>query len=476
MWTTGISLSSKRDALFGMSLTRKFLLATALFFFVLVIAVGGWITRRIEESVLIRNAEFAAYYMNSFLEPNVQSLDEGLDLSAADYAALTQISADDALRRHVLAIKIWLPDGTVVFSTDKTIEGQKFDPQELARPLQGEIGAYLDALDAEENAHERSLDGPIYEVYIPLHSNKTGAIIAVGEFYEDAAVLKLQLQDAFSRSLEVLGAVSLLVFAALYVMVTKGTHTIDNQRAKLKSLGDAQEDLVRQSEAIAREVEVGKRNLVEIDRLFRRRVGLELHDGPSQLLTFVLLNLDEIADIDIKSGGANSQEVRAQIERTKQVAADALKEVRSISASLFAAQNEDLASAPIRLSDAVSQFEMRSGLKVQRKNLELTDQLLPSVRHSLGRVVIEGLNNSFWHSGATEISVEIARTDAHLSVTISDNGNGELSEDAVAATANDGRMGLPGMRLRIESLGGSLTIKSNPGKSTTLQIQIPLYT
>ncbi len=344
---------------------------------------------------------------------------------------------------------------------------------ELAGPLRGEIGAYLDDLSAEENAHERSLEGPVYEVYIPLRSRRTNEIIAVGEFYESASVLRAQLSESFLSSLGVLGSVAVLILIALYLMVTVGTRTIDRQRREMRVLVDARESLANNNRTIAKDVETAKRNLFEIDRLFRRRVGLELHDGPSQLLSFVLMNLDEIAEIESPSATGAKSDVRDQIEKTKRAARDALGEIWSISRSLVALRDEESPQLAVPLTEAVRQFQDRTGWPVRCRDLELADDLPSDVHHGLVRVIIEAMNNSVRHSGAIELSVAVSRSDTHLSVVVSDNGKGMPSDAELSAAAKSGRMGLIGMRHRIENLGGTLSIESQAGVSTLVRIIIP---
>ena len=81
-----------------------------------MVAVGTWMSARIEDGILRSNAGAAALYMGSFVEPHVQSIDDGAMLSADDLANLTRISSDFALRRHVESIKVCRPDGTILFS------------------------------------------------------------------------------------------------------------------------------------------------------------------------------------------------------------------------------------------------------------------------------------------------------------------------------------------------------------------------
>ena len=89
------------------------------------------------------------------------------------------------------------------------------------------------------------------------------------------------------------------------------------------------------------------------------------------------------------------------------------------------------------------------------------------VRRDLYLVFKEAANNAARHSGCTRFSVEICRTRRALTMTIADNGRGF---DPATADGN----GLSNMCRRLTLLGGRFELGSNPGRGTTIKLEIPL--
>jgi signal transduction histidine kinase len=108
-----------------------------------------------------------------------------------------------------------------------------------------------------------------------------------------------------------------------------------------------------------------------------------------------------------------------------------------------------------------------------RPRLEVMDAvpdyaLAPEVRHQLFLVVKEAANNVIKHSQATEATLSLNVVENMLEIRIEDNGRG-FSPDAVARSK---RHGFPNMRTRVQHLGGTLEVSSEPGKGTSICILI----
>ena len=97
--------------------------------------LGEWINVRITSSYVQARAEAGALYMESFLAPHVQELADGRTaLSEANTRSIDRLLIDTQLEHRVEAIKIWLRDGRITYSTDKSLTGKKFPSQDV-RPL-----------------------------------------------------------------------------------------------------------------------------------------------------------------------------------------------------------------------------------------------------------------------------------------------------------------------------------------------------
>ena len=79
------------------------------------------------------------------------------------------------------------------------------------------------------------------------------------------------------------------------------------------------------------------------------------------------------------------------------------------------------------------------------------------------------------HAGASVVSIDIAFTPDRISVAIADNGKG-ISDADLRKARQENRLGLYGMRERVELLQGSLDIRPAAGSGTALLIMIPLLT
>jgi signal transduction histidine kinase len=91
----------------------------------------------------------------------------------------------------------------------------------------------------------------------------------------------------------------------------------------------------------------------------------------------------------------------------------------------------------------------------------------------LFRVAQEALTNVDRHAQASQAQVTIQKLDGAICMRIKDNGKGFQQEGELHAKKNN-RLGLLGMRERLEMVGGNITIESKPGKGTTILAQVPL--
>jgi signal transduction histidine kinase len=92
----------------------------------------------------------------------------------------------------------------------------------------------------------------------------------------------------------------------------------------------------------------------------------------------------------------------------------------------------------------------------------------------LFRVAQEALNNVARHAHATRVKVSINKMSDAIRMEIGDNGQ-SFRVDKILRAKNPKRLGLLGMKERLEMIGGSLAIESVPGTGTTVRAVIPFY-
>ena len=121
------------------------------------------------------------------------------------------------------------------------------------------------------------------------------------------------------------------------------------------------------------------------------------------------------------------------------------------------------------LNERLEAVETRSGLQV---DLQLEcDQILPlDVQDELFRVILEGLNNVVKHARASHVKIQMVRQGDCCRLILEDDGCGFN----VSTASRYGGYGLKTIRERLQRIGGTLTVRSEPGAGSTLEIEVPI--
>lgn len=189
----------------------------------------------------------------------------------------------------------------------------------------------------------------------------------------------------------------------------------------------------------------------ELERL---RIARELHDALGHRLTALTLNLEAALR---RLPSDDSGTARENVETAQSLARGLLADVREI----VAANQSDgeLVAGLERLIDSIPRPQVHLQIASE---LRVDD---PARRHVLLRAVQEIVTNSARHADAENLWIVIERDGAALRVRAHDDGRG-------ADSATTG-FGLRGMRERVESAGGTLSIASTPGRGFDVVAVIP---
>jgi PAS domain S-box-containing protein len=221
-----------------------------------------------------------------------------------------------------------------------------------------------------------------------------------------------------------------------------------------------------QAEDERRRLEVASARLVEVSASrariaaaadeARKRIERDLHDGTQQRLVSLGLAL-RVAEANVPP---ELDELRAELDRTANGLAEALEDLQEISRGIHPAilSRGGLAAALETLVGRAA-VPVKLETRIQRR-------LPESVEVAAYYVVSEALTNAAKHAHASVVDVELDTRDAILQLAIRDDGIG-------GADATQGS-GLVGLSDRIEAVGGTLTVSSQPGDGTHIRAEIPL--
>ena len=146
---------------------------------------------------------------------------------------------------------------------------------------------------------------------------------------------------------------------------------------------------------------------------------------------------------------------------------EARRSVMDLRASVL--EGQDLAAA---LSSSTRMWTAGSGVDVEIEVSGTPTELPQDYEQHLLRIAQEAVTNALKHSAASRILIKLHMETRKLYLRIVDDGRG-FEQDGVFASLG-GHFGLIGMRERAERLGGELTLASEPGKGTEVEVRVPL--
>ncbi|MGH8435776.1 MAG: sensor histidine kinase [Pseudomonas sp.] len=457
------------ERLRGLNRATQFVITATIILGITMTFVGSLVSQRIEHDATQSAGEAAALYMEAFLAPYIQELARSRKLSAESTLAIDNLMANTSINEHIVSIKIWLPDGTNIYSTSKLPVFRNYPEDPIQQVMQGKIVTRLGALDNAEHAYERSLNMPLYETYVPLRKVGSGKILAIGEFYEMEHKIDNLRQEVWA----VIGAATLAMLLLLFFIVRRGDRIIERQQMTLKSQMQQQTQLHLQNATLQDRITKANHEFSRISELILRRLGADLHDGPAQLLTLVLLRLDELGglrDRYLQEGDAPGGDALESIRGAGQ---EALREIRDISRGLALPEINDL-SLREELLLVAHRHEQRTDTKVELSLGTLPGDVPLPYKICLYRLAQEALNNAFHHAGGKSQKLSASHNDGLLEVQIEDAGEGIPTADLSTTGRGRTRLGLVGMRYRVESLGGVFSIDSVTGYGTKIKAQFKL--
>jgi signal transduction histidine kinase len=221
--------------------------------------------------------------------------------------------------------------------------------------------------------------------------------------------------------------------------------------------------------------------ILQTDERMLGRIGLDIHDGPTQQLTVALLEVQLLeADLnDAERGGAVLPEpLRPALGRIYETLGGALHEMRELIGHLRPAQFEGR-RLPEILADAITGFEVRSGSRVVASNTGEFPENGISItqRITFYRILQETLTNAHRHGRAEEVRVSLVETDKGITLEVEDDGIGFDPDNALRPRPGTPvqRFGLFGMRDRAHLLDGTFDVTSAPGQGTTVRVFLPRW-
>jgi len=193
----------------------------------------------------------------------------------------------------------------------------------------------------------------------------------------------------------------------------------------------------------------------------RQRIGQELHDSAGQLLLALQLSVARLKEVETDSTGL--------LDEIRDTASQIQQEIRSL-----AFINYPVSVGPRGLKSALQAlyhgFGKRTGCHVTFEATGDDRVYRPATSAALLRVAQEALVNIHRHAHASSVTVGLVESEDSVELTITDNGVGIPPRTEYGEYSG---VGVPGMRFRIERLGGQMHIR-RLRHGTKITARVPL--
>jgi len=201
--------------------------------------------------------------------------------------------------------------------------------------------------------------------------------------------------------------------------------------------------------------------LLDAQETERRSISRELHDEIGQALGALLVDIGRLSTTLTD----DRPEVRTQLDNMKSVAETTLLSVRNIALLLRPSMLDDLGLVAA-LEWQGREVSRRSEIEVSVESENMPEDLPDEYGICIYRLVQEALNNAVRHSGARNAKVTVEHSARAIAVQVSDDGRG-FDPTRVRG------LGILGMEERVHRLGGTFTVRSQPGQGVAITANLP---
>jgi signal transduction histidine kinase len=210
------------------------------------------------------------------------------------------------------------------------------------------------------------------------------------------------------------------------------------------------------------------RKVLSAQEVERKKISRELHDVIAQALMGINVRLAALKS----AAGSTSKSLNRNIAITQKVVTKSSNIVNQFACELRPTALDDLGLVPA-LTSFMKNFTEQTGVRTYLTAFAALERLSSSRRTALYRVAQEALTNVARHAHASQVHVTISKEPKSVRMVINDDGRSFQVESVLIARGRK-RLGLLGMRERVEMLGGVFHIESVPGTGTKITALIPV--
>ncbi len=240
---------------------------------------------------------------------------------------------------------------------------------------------------------------------------------------------------------------------------------ITPQQMSIDSRTERLEALLEEARAHHKAIRAAGSHAVQLNQQFLRKIGSDLHDGPAQQISYAVLRLREYKkEVVDELVGFEHYAIVESLEA-------ALKEIRDISTGLVLPELEKMTMQQC-VSKVIAQHRvLHPDMEIEELTSDLNFDADLGLKICVYRFIQEGLNNAARHGQASRCKISANVMHGVMRISLKDDGMGfRVSK----LDSDHSRLGVIGLRDRIESIGGKFNINSVLGVGTALKMSFDL--
>lgn len=201
----------------------------------------------------------------------------------------------------------------------------------------------------------------------------------------------------------------------------------------------------------------------------KRKISRDLHDETGQIVIALgaALNIVEAA---LKEG--NIERALAVINENRKMVQEIAGRMKSMALNLRPPGLDILGLSAI-LREYFFQFTKSNTIRIEFDENVKDDKLNEDIEITIYRIIQEGIHNVKKHSMASAVKIDLIQTEKALQLVVVDNGKG-FDVEEYHRQYDPSKMGLRGIKERVDILNGVFSVESSPGKGTKLTVILPL--
>jgi two-component system, NtrC family, sensor histidine kinase HydH len=442
------------------NLTRRFALASLVVISIIALLLGWLLSHMLTERLLNREGSVIQDFIQNllltddsaefFVDPNDPEFVQRFHKSMAHIESM----------KEPVRVNAYLPDGTVLWSTDKTLVNRRFTSNsELQEAMRGELvvhsGNARKGIPDKQEHEGLALYGDYYvESYIPIYRSSGVSVVGVMEFYKIPTQLNESIREGVLRLWLACMASAMGLFATLYWIVAHADKVMGEQQIKLNE-ARALSTAVELTSAVAHNL---RNPLASI------RVSAEMLQQ---------------TDMQPPDAAEHSQDIIQAVDRAD----------RWISELVRVSQAQNLSSEPVSIAALMQESVQEMHSEFQRNQIVISIENWPDLqvlahRAMLRQIILSIIANAMdAMAQGGQLTLRWQQKQNQAELTFSDTGTGisqEMSQRVFRpffSTKSGGLgIGLALVKRMVEQWQGTIELQSVLPHGTSVVIRLPLVT